>query len=383
MIIKVKIIDDNGQAKGRAYTYKSDIDVSVGELVVADMAGKDKILVVTETDIDESEIAGVDFEIKSIKGLAADVEVNEISETATLDFKVEKEVMPVIKINFDEMKTALTETLTEYKGIVVTEQSLSTCKSKQKELASVRVKIDNYRKDKKKELTKPITAFENQCKELIALVEQAEQPIKDGIAVFDNKKKDEKFQTAEKLIKEVTGEQNLNEKYGARLTVLDKYCNLTAKEKDVKNDLIARAMTLKVEQDREEELIDIIKSTIDFENVKLYNKMKFEKFQRYIDLGMSAKEVVNEVRLTAEQIYITENPPIQTVTTIIPQEEKKAIEPILEPVQASEPIVPIIEDNPTYYAVYRIIGKLEQLRSVSIFLKDNGIEYTVTDQDEI
>lgn len=389
MLIKVKVLDDNGQVKGRAYTYKSDIEVAQGELVVADMAGKDKTLVVTETNVDESEIAGADFEIKTIKGLVTEVEI-ETEEPTTLEFKVEKEVLPIIKINFDEMKKALTNTLTEYNGIVVTEQSLTSCKAKQKDLASLRVKIDNYRKEKKKDLSKPITVFENQCKELIELVEKAEGPIKTGIKVFDDQKKDLKRNKAIELAKEVASEYELNERYAARLEILDKYCNLTAKSNEVKEDLISKAMTLKVEQDREEELIDIIKSTIEFENVKLYNKMKFENFQRYINLGMSAKEVVNEVRLTAERIYTSENPPIpEPVVEVIP-------EPVFEPIpermsqlvhlNIAEPIKPIIPEEieePTYYAVYRVVGKLEQLRSVSKFLKDNGIDYTVTDQDEI
>ena len=53
-----------------------------------------------------------------------------------------------------------------------------------------------------------------------------------------------------KLIAEVITETELNEKYGSRLDVLDKYCNLTAKDSDVKADLTTRAFTLKVEQDR-------------------------------------------------------------------------------------------------------------------------------------
>ena len=105
------------------------------------------------------------------------------------DIRIINEVMPVIEVNFEEVKKALAETLTKYENIVVTEETLSGCKATQKELAGVRTKIDTYRKDKKKALSEPIIAFENQCKELIALIEKAEQPIKDGIKVFDDKKK--------------------------------------------------------------------------------------------------------------------------------------------------------------------------------------------------
>ena len=88
-----------------------------------------------------------------------------------MEVKILKEQLPVIQINFDEMKNALTETLDYYEGIIVAEDNLCECKEAQRELAGVRIKIDNYRKDKKKELSKPIIDFEDQCKELIKLVD--------------------------------------------------------------------------------------------------------------------------------------------------------------------------------------------------------------------
>jgi hypothetical protein len=387
MLIKVKVIDDNGQPKGRSYTYKSEIDVNVGDMVIADMANKDKILIVTEINVPEEK---TDFEIKTIKGLASVLEVEEIKtddEVPTLEFIVKKEVLPVIKINFEEMKAALENTLTEYEGIIVTEQSLSACKAKQKDLASLRIKIDNYRKDKKKELSKPIKIFEDQCKELIDLVEKAEKPIKDGIKVFDDEKRDSKRLQAIELAKEVAEEYGLNQKYADRLEILDKYCNLTAKSNEVREDLIAKAMTLKVEQDRETELIEIIKDTIASENEKINHKMRFEDFEKYINRGMTAREVIGEIKERASNIWFAENPPEpepmpepeipEIVPEIIPAPEP-------EPIQQAEPIKPIVpEESETYYAVYRIVGELEELRSVSKFLKESNIQYTVTDQGEL
>lgn len=384
MLIKVKVIDDNGQPKGRGYTYKSDIDVNVGDMVIADMANKDKILIVTEINVPEEK---ADFEIKTIKGLAGVLEIDslaeEIEEVPTLEFTVKKEVLPVIQINFEELKGHLNSLLQDYKGLVVTENNLSTCKAKQKELASTRIKIDNYRKEKKKELSKPITFFEAQCKDLISLIEQAENPIKEGIKVFDDQKRDSKRLHAIELSKEVAEEYGLNEKYADRLEILDKYCNLTAKTNEVREDLISKAMALKVEQDREVELIEIIKDTIASENEKINLKMKFEDFEKYINMGMSAREVIGEIKNRAERIYAAENPPEpEPIPEPVPIQE-----PIEEPIPEAEPnIMPLVPDEPeepTYYAVYRIVGNIEELRSVSKFLKDNGIQYTVTDQGEL
>lgn len=295
------------------------------------------------------------------------------------DIKIINESLPVIQINFEEMKNALTNALTKYQGVVVSEETLSGCKATQKELAGLRVKIDTYRKDKKKELSKPIAVFEDQCKDLISLIEKAEQPIKDGIKVFDDEKRDEKRKMAIRLTAEVVADLGLNEKYGSRLDVLDKYCNLTSKESDVRGDLEARAMALMVEQDREAELIDIIKDSIDTENHRIDAKMSFDDFSRLVDRGVPTKDILAEVKSRAESIYRAENPPKPEPVI----EPEPIPEPVEEPVfvPQSEPIEEV--DESIYYATYRITGSLEQLKSVSAFLKEKGIAYKVADQGEL
>ena len=381
MFIKVKIIDSEGNEKGRAYTYESDIEVSNGDKVIADMAGSDKVLkVVGYADV--SEIENAQFEIKKIKSIyTGDADSDGVLPENPLDISIEEESLPVIKINFEVLKVALTERLKSYAGITVTEKNLQGCKATQKELAGLRTKIDTYRKDKKKALSAPIAFFEDQCKELIGLIESVEDPIKEGIKVFDDKKRNAKYKIAEDLIKVVISEVGLNEKYGSRLDVSEKYCNLTAKDSDVKCDLEARALALKVEQDREAELLDIIKDTIDVENERLETKMKSEDFKRLIDRGMATKDVLAEIKSKADLIFKAEHPE--------PKPEPVA-EPVPEPV-----LVPVVEApkaEPTpfgelldtiHYAEYRITGTADQLLAVSKFLKASGITYKVLDQGEI
>lgn len=289
------------------------------------------------------------------------------------DIRIIEEQLPVIKINFDQLKEGLSETLKIYKNIVVTEETLPGCKQTQKELAGIRIKLDTYRKDKKKELSKPIEAFENQCKELISLIEQAEAPIKDGIKVFDDQKREEKRLAAVKLIGVVIDEIGLNQKYGARLDVSEKYCNLTAKESEVKSDLEARAMVLKTEQDREAELLEIIQDSIDTENKRIDAKLNFSDFTRMIERGVPTKDILAEVKSAADRIYRAEHPEPkpEPVAENVPAEEPK-IEPQPEPTTEA--------DEPTYFAVYRITGTKNDLLSVSGFLKEKGLTYKVTEQ---
>ena len=292
-----------------------------------------------------------------------------------MDIKVKEFQAPVIITNYETLKAELKTQLEEYAGLIVTEETLAGGKAAQKELASLRVKIDTFRKEKKKELEKPIKNFEAQCKELISLVESVEKPIKEGIKVYDDKKREEKRQVALQLIKEVAEENGLNEKYTAQLTVIDKYMNLTATAKAVREDLDNRAFALKVEQDREAERLDIINSVLASENSRLRTKMSIELFQRSIDVGTATSIILEDIRRMAAKMYEAENKPVEPPkepqpTEVPPQEEKPKETPQAQP-------------EKQYTATLKLIGTLQELRSVSAFLKTYGISYEVLDQREV
>lgn len=291
-----------------------------------------------------------------------------------MEFQVTEFVEPKISINFETLKAELTANLDIYKGLVVTEETLAGSKATQKELAGLRVKIDTYRKEKKKELETPIKHFEAQCKELIALVESVEQPIKDGIKVFDDQKKEEKRQQALAIIAEVAAETGLNEKYAAKLDVLDKYTNLTATAKGVREDVETRAFALKVEQDREKERLDIIVSVLESENSRLKTKLTLDLWQRDINADVPTSDIIAKIKAQAAVVYEAENKPVEPpkepeATSTPPQEEKPVNEPQAQP-------------EKQYTATIKMVGSLAELRSVSAFLKANGITYTVLDQRE-
>lgn len=292
-----------------------------------------------------------------------------------MDIQVTEFQAPKITINYETLKAELQSGLKNYEGLVVTEESLAGCKAAQKELASLRAKIDTYRKDKKKELEKPIKDFEAQCKELISLVDRVEQPIKDGIKVFDDQKREEKRQIALSLIAEVAAAQELNEKYAAKLDVLDKYMNLTATAKAVREDLETRAFALKVEQDREKERLDIIQSVIDSENARLKTKLNIIMWRRFIDGGAPTSEIIESIRQHAATVYEAENKPV---------EQPKEQQPTETPTQAENPPeTPQTQPEKQYTATLKLIGNITELRSVSAFLKEHGISYEVLDQREV
>jgi vacuolar-type H+-ATPase subunit I/STV1 len=292
-----------------------------------------------------------------------------------MDIQVTEFQAPIITINYETLSAELDNFLANYTGLVVTEETLAGCKAAQKELASLRVKIDTYRKDKKKELEEPIKTFEAQCKTLIAKVEQAEQPIKDGIKVYDDQKREEKRQTALQLAADVAAETGLNEKYAAKLDVLDKYTNLTATAKAVREDLETRAFALKVEQDREAERLEIITSVLNSENARLQTKLSIEFVRYEIERDVPTSIIIEKIKAQAALVYEAENKPVEP-----PKEAEPTPEP---PKEEKQPETPQAQPEKQYTATLKLVGKLEELRSVSAFLKANGISYEVLDQREV
>ena len=279
---------------------------------------------------------------------------------------------PKIVINYDELKAELEKNLEVYKGIVVTEETLAGSKATQKELANLRVKIEGYRKEKKKDMEEPVKAFDKQCKELIAMVESVEKPIKEGIKVFDDQKREKKREIALELIKEVVNDAGLNDKYAEKLDVLDKYMNLTATQKAVKDDLETRAFALKVEQDRESERIEIINSVIESENDRLNTKLKIDLWKRDIEGDVPTNVIIQAIKAQAALVYEAENKP---------KEQEKVEQPTETPQQEEKAVKePETKEKPIFKVTFDVIGDYETQHKVSDFLKENGIAYKVVSQ---
>lgn len=282
------------------------------------------------------------------------------------ELEVQKE-LPVIKTNYEEVKISLVETVNKYKGMVVTEDTLKDCKATQKELASLRTKIDTYRKDVKRVIEAPIKNFESKCKELISLVEEAENPIKEGIKVFDDKRREDKKVIAEKLIKNIITEYEISEEYASELTILDSYVKLTAKPSEVKNDLEKRALLIKQKQNEVEEKKKAVIAAIDNANKDINRKLQCSEFERYIK-NYSLVDILNKINQSASMIKEAENPKIVEVV-------EEAKEPISIPVDITEK-----NHDPLCFVSFRIEAPKSRIAELSKLLNDNGFAYDTIDK---
>lgn len=330
------------------------------------------------------------------------------------EIQLEKQ-LPVINMNFEEVKNSLQATINKYSGLVVTEEGLKDCKATQKELSKVKTTLDKYRLSVKKEMLVPVTEFENQCKELIGLVAAAETPIKQGILLFDNMKKQEKAEWAETILEETMFKYNLDDFYKLQIDISDITINLSNSKKSIQEEIEGKVKALATEQKQEEErkqnCIDVMKATLESANKGLTVPLEQQQFDFLIEQGSDVTKIVKEINSRVELIKRTERELKEKENLRIEQikldaEKKrlqdqkdireKAIAEERERAAIQEPIK-IQEKPPATNEFVPINSQFEQLYSITLeiitdkdkaiafkkFLQDNNINFLINSQYKI
>ena len=297
--------------------------------------------------------------------------------------------LPVIKTNFEEVKESLKRNLEKYENTIVTEDNLKDCKAMQKELAGLRNQVDNKRKEVKRVLEAPIKEHDKETKELIAIIEEVEKPIKEGIKVFDNKRREEKRKFADIKIFEICQKLNLEKKYADQLTVLDKYLNLSASAKSVVEDIEQRAEALKQQQNMDKVKAEMIKANIESAletvNLTLKTPLQYSDFEKYLALGWDGPRIVREINERAAQIRQAEKAAEEMATKKIEEEKQKEEVQIPMDLKPKAPEVPkeVKEDEPRLYVELYVEHNLEEMKILSKYLKDKGYKYIVREQGKV
>lgn len=99
-----------------------------------------------------------------------------------------------IEANFEEVKAALTEMVEPYKTMVVTEDGIAAAKADRAKLRKVSTRIDDVRKAVKKAYQEPLTAFENRCKELVAVITDGSDNLDRQVKRYEEQTADEKIE---------------------------------------------------------------------------------------------------------------------------------------------------------------------------------------------
>ena len=219
-----------------------------------------------------------------------------------MEIKTINQVPAVINFNFDDVKRALQEYSEKYKDLVVTEENEKEMVNVKNELGRLEKEIDKYRLDNKKIMEKPIKEFEEKCKDLMEVLKNVSNPIREQLNLFEENRKKQKEEEVKILVENMIDKYGLEDKYAAQLTIDSKYLNKGQKENDTIKDLEQRAELLKNSQDQEkqlqkikEERIDFIQKTIENKNKDLNLNLKISNFMFLVDKELT--EIMEEIEL--------------------------------------------------------------------------------------
>lgn len=286
----------------------------------------------------------------------------------------------VINSNFEEVKESLVSNLEKYKGLIVSDDTLKDCKSMQKNLAGLRNNIDGYRKSVKAELQEPIKAFEEQCKELIGLIKEVEEPIKLGITAFDDKRRQEKVMAALEYLNTALESNGINDKYKLRISIHDIKINLTNSIKSIKEEIDTKVLNLKNLQEAEEREKELIKNTllqfINTVNEDINTKVTYSEFAKFVEDGWSVDKVMNLINSQVKKIKEAEKPKEPVQEKVIVQEPIQEV--IKEP--ANEVIPGPVEEVEKFFVNLRITDSKDKIQALKQFLISNNIKFELVGQ---
>ena len=315
-----------------------------------------------------------------------------VPELRTIDFQV-----PVIKINFEQVKEGLKAVLEHYKGLVVTEDTIPTCKAEQRELASLRINLDNRRKEIKKKLEPEIKKLDVNCKELENLIIETEKPIKDGLAFYDEKRRLEKIESVEKLRDELIEKHNLIPEIAVKVQLTDQMYNVSTSDKSIRDNLVSQCINLENLQKNYLSSKKSIAEYVDTMNSinNLLSPMKVEDFGFNIDTDLhtvlgSIKIEANKRKQIEADIQKVKNEVPRVVDFILDDSfmpypaEKKTEETLspIEPVEVSSEELFEKLDLDFFEQVQKPVSVIiettqDKLKSVLSLLDQNGIKYTI------
>lgn len=225
-----------------------------------------------------------------------------------MELITEKMEVGIVDFNYEEIKKQLADHAEKYTRLVVTEENIKEMTDVKNDLGKLETAIDTYRKANKKEMERPIKEFEGKCKELLSILKEVSDPIREQLEYYENVRKEEKEKEVQTLIDEVATKYELEKEFANQLVIIPKYLNKTQKEKDTVEDLELRAKVLKEQQEQKKQLeemkkqkLDLIQKTIEEVNREFETDLKISEFNFLIDKVLD--EIPKTIRARANYIY--------------------------------------------------------------------------------
>jgi predicted metal-dependent hydrolase len=215
------------------------------------------------------------------------------------------------KWNFADIKQNLNSHIEKYVGLVVTEENLKDMESTQKEISSIRTKIDSFRKEVKKKMDEPYKVFEGEIKELLQLIEKAETPLKKQILEYENDRIKKLEEELKKFAQTTATNMGVRDEY-FKFSVQSQWTKRTAKKNTVRKEIVTEIENMLNSQRRDDEAKEMAKQRTGL--------IEGQCSAHSISLGLKTPILPRDV------IHLIDNVPLGDIPGIILFECKKRLD---------------------------------------------------------
>ena len=265
--------------------------------------------------------------------------------------------------NKEYLKKELASQLEYYKGLAVTEETMKDAKSDRATLNKLRTAIDDQRKKVKKQFTEMYKPFEDDCKELIAMIDEPIGAIDSQMEVLNTKRKEEKRAELEKFFKGINCldfvkiEDVLDPKWGNATAKIDKLKDSMAEKVQRISDDHAEIRKLYADSPMLTAIMQRFEQTLD-KGAALAYAAEIERKEQ----ARRERETAEKARLEAEQTQL-EPEPIPVEKSFTPPEETV--------------IHTTVQPEPTITGTFRVKGTKAQIIALREFLNANGLDFEI------
>lgn len=267
-------------------------------------------------------------------------------------------VQPV-EWNYAELKKWLEDGLALYRGRVYGDAEIAEAKKDAADLRKLAAKIDDRRKEMKRQYLKPYEEFEAQAKELVGLINQQVDEIAAQIKAHDDEAKARKLEQIKALYAEVFGD--LAELIPFAKIENPKWLNVTYRMAQAETDLRAKAGAAHA-------ALSSIKA------LSLDPELDSQVKHTYLETLDLSRALAAKARIEDERAKLAEyERRRQEQTAQTASEERVAA---YSAAAQAQDAAPAVEAAQTRYTVrFWARGTEAQIRGLKQYIKGNGIEY--------
>lgn len=272
--------------------------------------------------------------------------------------------------NNEELKAAIAEKVKDYKTIAYTEDSLKDMKADRADLNKLKKAFEDERKRVKKICMEPYTKFEQQVKEITALIDEPIGLIDSQIREIDERRKAAKREEIEELFASI-GFQSF-----VKLDMIwdEKWLNATVTLPKIEEQMKSRMYQIGTD------VVTISKlPEFKFEAMEVYRKtldmnQAIQEGQRLADIQ---KRKLEAERMEAERKAREEAAKQQTAAEQKeePAAEKETASGSVPEAPAEEAVSIPEEEEPVFQLDFRVWGTREQIMALREYMLKNQIRF--------